>query len=171
MVRTVADAAPAVSTNALVVRVIDGDTIVVDLGDDTATVRLMGVDTPETKHPPRPVEFYGPEAAALTEAALSGAAVLLVSDAIEDESDGFGRLLRYVTVCKTWISTRRSCGKATRERCGGLSMSDGWSSSRSARGRGASARCWLVDGARAGVSSRRLYKGSDPRMRRATLVN
>ena len=60
---------------AYVVRVIDGDTIEVQLESGTATVRLMGIDTPETTHPTRPVEFYGPEAAALTETALSGKTV------------------------------------------------------------------------------------------------
>ena len=39
-------------------RVIDGDTIVLDGGE---RVRLIGVDTPETVHPTRPVEHFGPE--------------------------------------------------------------------------------------------------------------
>jgi len=44
-------------------KVIDGDTIVLSNGE---TVRLIGVDTPETKHPSKPVEYYGKEATAFT---------------------------------------------------------------------------------------------------------
>ena len=43
---------------AVVVRVIDGDTIVVRVAGVAATVRLMGIDTPETQHPTRPIEHY-----------------------------------------------------------------------------------------------------------------
>ena len=83
---------------AYVVRVIDGDTIEVHLERGTATVRLMGIDTPETTHPTRPVEYYGLEAAALTETALSGKTVTLTPDVTGDREDQYGRLLRYVTV-------------------------------------------------------------------------
>ena len=82
---------------AYVVRVIDGDTIEVQLKSGTATVRLMGIDTPETTHPTRPGEFYGPEAAALTEAALAGMTVDLTTDRTGDR-DMYGRWLRYVVV-------------------------------------------------------------------------
>ena len=58
---------------AQVDRVIDGDTIRVRLDGDRFTVRLTGVDTPETTHPTRGVEPYGPEAAAYTTARLTGA--------------------------------------------------------------------------------------------------
>ena len=58
----------------------------------------MGVDSPETKHPTRPVEYYGPEAAAFTEGHLSGATVGLSVDLTGDREDAYGRLLRYVTV-------------------------------------------------------------------------
>ena len=91
-------AAQGVSTNALVVRVIDGDTIVVQVEGTSQTVRLMGVDTPETKHPTRPVEYYGPEAATVTQTALAGATVSLTVDRTGDREDAYGRLLRYVTV-------------------------------------------------------------------------
>ena len=66
--------------SAVVVRMIDGDTIEVQVESGTATVRLMGIDTPETTHPTRPVEYYGLEAAALTETALSGKTVTLTPD-------------------------------------------------------------------------------------------
>ena len=46
-----------------VVGVVDGDTIEVARGAETDTVRLLGIDTPETHHPTKPVECFGPEAA------------------------------------------------------------------------------------------------------------
>ena len=78
---------------AYVVRVIDGDTIEVQVEGATATVRLMGIDTPETKHPTRPVEYYGAEAAA-----LAGMTVDLTTDRTGDREDMYGRWLRYVVV-------------------------------------------------------------------------
>ena len=63
---------------AQVDRVIDGDTIRVRLDGARSTVRLTGVDTPETTHPTRGVEPYGPEAAEYTTARLTGATVRLV---------------------------------------------------------------------------------------------
>ena len=84
--------------SAYVVRVIDGDTIEVQVEGATATVRLMGIDTPETKHPTRPVEYYGPEAAALAETVLSGMTVDLTMDRTGDREDVYGRWLRYVVV-------------------------------------------------------------------------
>lgn len=61
----------------LVAQVIDGDTIRVRRGDKRETVRLIGVDAPETKHPDKPVEPWGPEAAAFARAMLEGKWVTL----------------------------------------------------------------------------------------------
>lgn len=47
---------PNTAEKALVSRVIDGDTIQLD---DGRKVRLIGVDTPETVHPQKEVEYYG----------------------------------------------------------------------------------------------------------------
>ena len=69
---------------AQVDRVIDGDTISVRLDGDRYTVRLTGVDTPETTHPTRGVEPYGPEAADDTTARLTGATVRLDRDPAGD---------------------------------------------------------------------------------------
>ena len=77
-------------------RVIDGDTIRVRLDGARYTVRLTGVDTPETTHPTRGVEPYGPEAAGDTTARLTGATVRLDRDPAGDDQDADGRLLRYV---------------------------------------------------------------------------
>ena len=77
---------------------IDGDTIRVQLDGARDTVRLTGVDTPETRHPTRGVEPSGPEAAAYTTARLTGATVRLDRDPAGDDIDAYGRLLRYVVL-------------------------------------------------------------------------
>jgi micrococcal nuclease len=51
---------------ATVVEVVDGDTLAVEVEGATATVRLIGVDTPETKDPNEPVGCFGPEASEFT---------------------------------------------------------------------------------------------------------
>ncbi|MGB9753587.1 MAG: nuclease [Roseiflexus castenholzii] len=81
---------------AIVTNVTDGDTIEVSLGGVTERVRLIGVDTPETSHPSRPVECFGREAAAFTRAMLSGQTVVLEADPTQDNRDRFNRLLRFV---------------------------------------------------------------------------
>ena len=81
---------------AQVERVIDGDTLVVRYQGESHTVRLIGVDTPETVHPTRPVEYLGAEASAFTRARLAGKTVQLVRDRSRDTRDAYGRLLRLV---------------------------------------------------------------------------
>lgn len=72
-------------------RVVDGDTIVVSGGE---RVRLIGVDTPETKDPNRPVGCFGREASAFTARVLEvGSRVRLVGDV--EARDRFDRLLAY----------------------------------------------------------------------------
>ena len=72
-------------------RVIDGDTIVLSNGEK---VRLIGVDTPETKHPQKPVEYYGKEASAFTKKMVGGKVVKLKYDV--QRRDKYGSLLAYV---------------------------------------------------------------------------
>ena len=87
-------AAPTDGT-ATVVAVSDGDTIDVDFGGEVEPVRLLGIDTPETHHPTRPVECYGAEASARTAELLpEGTEVHLVRDV--EARDRYGRLLAYV---------------------------------------------------------------------------
>ena len=81
---------------ARVERVIDGDTLVVRYQGESRAVRLIGVDTPETVYPARPVEYFGAEASAFTRARLDGRPVELVRDRTVDTVDAFGRLLRLV---------------------------------------------------------------------------
>lgn len=83
---------------ATVARVIDGDTLDVDAAGQTQRVRVLGIDTPETKKPGEPVDCFGPEATARTEAMLpAGAPVILVTDDAADDTDDYGRALRHVT--------------------------------------------------------------------------
>jgi micrococcal nuclease len=79
---------------ATVTRVIDGDTIEVVVGGVLATVRYIGIDTPETVRPGTPVEWMGPEASAANRRLVAGARVVLEKDV--SETDRYGRLLRYV---------------------------------------------------------------------------
>jgi micrococcal nuclease len=77
-----------------VVDVLDGDTIVVERGTYRDTVRLLGIDTPETHHPTKPVQCYGPEASAFTTARLLGQHVRLEDDV--EGRDVYDRRLAYV---------------------------------------------------------------------------
>lgn len=82
----------------LVTAVIDGDTIKVRIGDKTETVRLIGVDTPETKDPRKPVQCYGQQASDFTKKSLLNSNVTLMSDDSQQNRDKYGRLLRYVYI-------------------------------------------------------------------------
>jgi len=79
---------PATGT---VERVVDGDTFVLAGG---ARVRLLGIDTPETVDPDRPVGCFGPQASAYSKHLLTGRRVRLVYD--REHHDVYGRLLAYV---------------------------------------------------------------------------
>ncbi len=100
-VRTVAALSKRVSsmTPAVVERIVDGDTIVVSFRQDAGSgfeekVRLIGVDTPETVDPRRPVERFGEEASRFAEGRLLGRTVRLAFEA--SLRDRYGRLLAYV---------------------------------------------------------------------------
>lgn len=92
-----ADGAPiaAIETNATVVKITDGDTIHVERNGTDQTIRLIGMDTPETKKPNTPVECFGQEAAAhLQELLPIGTRVRLERDV--EERDRYDRILAYV---------------------------------------------------------------------------
>jgi micrococcal nuclease len=80
---------------ARVVRVIDGDTIKVSGGE---TVRLVGIDTPESKRPQTPVECGATRAASALRSLLTGKTVTLRRDPTQDAIDRYGRTLAYVDV-------------------------------------------------------------------------
>ena len=80
---------------AYVVKNVDGDTIRVRINGNEETIRMIGVDTPETVHPSKPVEFYGKEASNFTKALCpTGSTVYLTYD--WDPRDKYDRLLAYV---------------------------------------------------------------------------
>jgi len=86
---------PVNPQEAYVVKNIDGDTIKVRINGDEETIRMIGVDTPETVHPSKPVEFYGKEASNFTKALCpTGSTVYLTYD--WDPRDKYDRLLAYV---------------------------------------------------------------------------
>lgn len=80
-----------------VTKVVDGDTIDVKINGRVERVRLIGINTPESVDPHRPVECYGPESAKEASALLDNKLVKLASDPTQTDRDKFGRLLRYVT--------------------------------------------------------------------------
>jgi micrococcal nuclease len=84
------------STTATATRVVDGDTIVVSISGRQEKVRLIGVDTPETVNPNKPVEYFGKEASAFTRRMAEGQMVRLEEDGQSANRDRYGRLLRYV---------------------------------------------------------------------------
>ncbi|HSH55481.1 MAG TPA: thermonuclease family protein [Candidatus Limnocylindrales bacterium] len=76
----------------------DGDTITVDMNGNPETIRMIGVDTPETHDPRKPVQCYGPAASAFTKNAITaaGSQVRLEADSQSTNRDRYDRLLRYV---------------------------------------------------------------------------
>ncbi len=76
---------------ALVIKVIDGDTIEIEGGQK---VRYIGIDTPETKHPQKAVQCFGKEASEKNKELVEEKRVRLEKDV--SEKDKYGRLLRYV---------------------------------------------------------------------------
>ena len=83
--------------SARVIEVVDGDTLRVQVDGTIETVRMLGIDTPETHHPTKPVECCGAAASArLAELAPAGALVRLERDV--EARDHYGRLLAYLYV-------------------------------------------------------------------------
>jgi micrococcal nuclease len=79
-----------------VTRVVDGDTIVVNINGQDEKIRLIGVNTPESVDPRKPVECFGLEASKYTKTLLENQSVILESDPTQGDTDKYGRLLRYV---------------------------------------------------------------------------
>ena len=79
---------PSHADNYIVKKVIDGDTLLLTNGE---YVRLIGVDTPETKHPEKPVEYFGKEACQFTKGMVEGKKVRLEYD--QTRRDRYGRIL------------------------------------------------------------------------------
>lgn len=79
-----------------VVKVVDGDTLDVDIDGKTERLRLIGIDTPETVDPRKSVQCFGVQASNKAKELLTGQYVQLESDESQGERDKYKRLLRYV---------------------------------------------------------------------------
>ncbi len=92
------------TTDAEVTRIIDGDTIEVKFSDGTTEkVRLIGIDTPETLDPRKPVECFGKEATSKMKELVENKLVKLEKKA-EENRDSYDRLLRYVYVGDLFVN-------------------------------------------------------------------
>lgn len=80
---------------ALIEKVVDGDTIYIEKNGQTEKIRLIGIDTPETSDPRKEVECFGREAKEFLQQ-YENSEVTLESDPTQDNTDKYGRSLRYV---------------------------------------------------------------------------
>lgn len=81
-----------------VTKVVDGDTIDVSYFGRVERIRLIGINTPESVNPRRPVECFGKEAAVEATKLLAKQLVSLESDKTQADRDKYGRMLRYVRI-------------------------------------------------------------------------
>jgi micrococcal nuclease len=102
-VATLAPTRPAATTTstpgvaARVTRVVDGDTLKASVAGRTETVRVIGLDTPESVKPGTPIECFALRASAEAERLLPvGAAIRLESDRTQAKRDRYGRLLAHI---------------------------------------------------------------------------
>ena len=99
---SIAHADPVAAT-ATVLKVVDGDTV--DIVDDVRgrlRIRLLGIDTPETKKPGYTVGCWGPEASEFAKSTLLGQRVAFVTDPGQGMYDRFGRTLAYLDKADGW---------------------------------------------------------------------
>ena len=78
-----------------IIIVVDGDTVDIDINGRIERIRLIGVDTPETKHPTKPIECFGPEASAYLTTLLPKGTTMRIERDVEAR-DRYGRLLLYL---------------------------------------------------------------------------
>ena len=83
-------------TQGRVVSVTDGDTLKVSLNGTVETIRVIGIDTPETVHPTKPVECFGIEASNKAKELLAGKTVTVVTDPSQGTRDKYDRYLAYI---------------------------------------------------------------------------
>lgn len=79
-----------------VISVVDGDTFHVEINDKKYTIRLIGIDSPETVDPRKSVQCFGKEATTKLKELLTNQKVSLASDPTQGNTDKYNRLLRYV---------------------------------------------------------------------------
>jgi micrococcal nuclease len=101
--------APVTTLEGTVSAVVDGDTIKVVVRGFETPVRLVGIDTPETRDPRKPVQCYGPQAAAMTKRLLPvGSRVIVRSDPTQATRDRYARFLGYVFAAGRVLNPDRS---------------------------------------------------------------
>ncbi len=101
--KNITKAGPEGRMQAKVIRVVDGDTIEVDIQGALFKLRYTGINTPETVDPRRPVQCFGKQASQENKSLVEGKTVLLENDV--SDTDKYGRLLRYVYLPLTSGST------------------------------------------------------------------
>jgi micrococcal nuclease len=82
-----------------VVKVVDGDTIDINIPDAnyaTTRIRLLGIDTPETEKSPKGAMYYGAEASKFTSKTALGQEVTVVMDKLSKPRDKYNRLLAFI---------------------------------------------------------------------------
>ena len=95
--------ADPLATTATVLKVVDGDTV--DIVDDVRgrlRIRLLGIDTPETKKPGYTIGCWGPEASEFAKSTLLGQRVAVVTDPSQGIYDRYGRTLAYLDKADGW---------------------------------------------------------------------
>jgi micrococcal nuclease len=95
--------ADPVATTATVLKVVDGNTV--DIVDDVRgrlRIRLLGIDTPETKKPGYSVGCWGPQASEFAKSTLLGQRVAFVTDPSQGMYDRYGRTLAYLDKADGW---------------------------------------------------------------------
>lgn len=80
----------------LVTKIIDGDTLIININDKEESVRLIGVDTPEIKDSQKTVQCFGNEASEKAKQLMENQKVKLEADTSQNDRDIYNRLLRYV---------------------------------------------------------------------------
>ena len=100
---TIKQSAPVVPANTTsqfqyyaITSVVDGDTVKVNINGAVETLRLIGMDTPETVDPRKPVQCFGKEASNKAKELLVGTKVRLEKDPTQGELDKYGRTLAYI---------------------------------------------------------------------------
>ncbi len=89
---------PETGEQVIVSRVVDGDTLAVLLGNETVTVRLIGMNAPESVDPRGADQCFGNEASVYMSSLAHGKIATLILDASQDDTDKYDRLLRYVEI-------------------------------------------------------------------------
>ena len=95
--------ADPLNATAVVLKIVDGDTV--DIRDDVRgrlRIRLLGIDTPETKKPGYTVGCWGPEATEFAKSTLLGQRVALIYDQSQGIYDRYGRTLAYLDKADGW---------------------------------------------------------------------